>query len=182
MKEKILVLSSIALLLAGLVVIAIPAPSTSIIQASWVTKYISLASLVEDSDLIVMGDVMGSKVYRIGEDDEGVIFTDYTINVKKALLGDDAIKSITVTQTGGTMDELTTYIKDDPLLEENVDMVLFLKAWEGKYFIVGGPQGRFNVVSGKVYSIGELVKEASATTDGVWVGGEPLASFTEKLK
>lgn len=173
MASVVLVLASVAMVLA---------PTMLVANVSWVKKYSSLASLVEDSDLVIVGNVISSTSYKVEDLDGYLIFTDYAINVKQVVLGATKGKTIIITQTGGTLSGETRVIRDDPLLEKNCDMVLFLKSYEGKYFILGGPQGRFHILDGKVYSVGELVKEAATTTDGLQVGGKTLSSFIDNLK
>jgi hypothetical protein len=45
-------------------------------------------------------------------------------------------------------------VDDDPLLSTNTKMLLFLKKFgPNDYYSTGGPQGKFNVVDGKVYPV-----------------------------
>jgi hypothetical protein len=106
----------------------------------------------------------GHKV-EIDNTDPGLPVTTYTIAVAQVLRGQaKAGGQILVNQAGGTV-ILPTYpngpkltrtleFEHDSLMQSDQEQVLFLtQAPDGSYDIVGGPQGRFTVQSGKVYPV-----------------------------
>jgi hypothetical protein len=113
--------------------------------------------------------------------------TDYAIQVSKVIKG-DAPKGdkLVVSQPGGHV-ELPTYpggptlkrtlqFEDDPLMEHGQEHVFFLKkAEDGAYFVVGGPQGRFQVNNGKIKSVD------GRSAVGKQHDGEDADSFAAKV-
>jgi hypothetical protein len=74
-------------------------------------------------------------------------------------------------------------LKDDPLFQSGDSYVLFLREWEpGKYNVVGGPQGGFKIVNGKIYSMnylysGNNIRLPAATQ----IDGASKAKFLQSL-
>jgi hypothetical protein len=110
----------------------------------------------------------------------GVPVTTYSLQVTQVLSGTMTPgQVIHVKQLGGTLPLPTgvqTTFEDahDPLLRPNEPQVLFLgENADGSHFIVGGPQGRLKVRTGRVYPVdpsapvakghaGELLEEFAA--------------------
>jgi len=92
--------------------------------------------------------------------------TEFTVQVQRVLRGSTARQGqITVTQSGGTV-ELPTFpggpnlsrtleMEHDPLMTAGQEHVLFLtRATNGRYYVTGGPQGRFSVDTvGKIHPV-----------------------------
>lgn len=146
-------------------------------RASWVKFFPDLPTLAKDSDVIVIGKIVGPKSTRIIGGDAlpsdvkaeiekeggvvGVIFTDYVFAVDDVIKGDkiEPGQSIIIVQTGGTFQDRTQSLEDDPLFQSGENAVLFLKditndpvqsPGETKYIINGSPQARYKVESGQV--------------------------------
>lgn len=101
------------------------------------------------TDAIVDGTFTGST--PAPKDSSGVEYTDFSFNVSKTLYG-SASESITIHQTGGP----DFQVSDDPLFKVGDSYILFLHQYSpGKYFVVGGPDSRFQVQNGKIMSFNE---------------------------
>jgi hypothetical protein len=93
--------------------------------------------------------------------------------------GED-IKEVVITQTGADgKDE----IKDDPLFKSGEGYLLFLHEYEpGKYFVTGGPQGRYKIIGGKVYSMNHLLpSETYFPPEGLNMDGVLINDFVESI-
>lgn len=82
--------------------------------------------------------------------DDGTVMTDFTIEVLAVLRGTGIQlgQQLTVAQTGGTDGQGNQVLmQGDPLLRVGDQEILFLQQSpvNGKYYTVGGPQGRFAV-------------------------------------
>ncbi len=114
--------------------------------------------------------------------------TDYTVVVDRVLQGPVAAGSrLRVTQPGGRM-ELPTFrggpklkrtfvFEEDPLMVVGEQDVFFLKqAADGSYYVVGGPQGRFQVRDGRAAPV------APGSPLGRTYPGEPLEDFLARVR
>jgi len=153
-------------------------PRERVMDVSWTYAYKDINEMTEKADLVIVGKAISSISYRESADPFTSIWTDYTVRGDKVIKGKVDEPNIILHQTGGKIGSETQYIRDDPLIEEGTTMLLFLKQYEpNKYYILGGPQGRFVVEQGKVYSIGELYAPASATTIRLHTKGIALENF-----
>lgn len=124
-------------------------------DASWAHAYASVGELKHDSDAVVVGSVESAGAAYKRE--AGVPFTDSTVSVQTVVW--DPGSSVTsgrvvVHQTGGFMNGQVFEVEDDPLLRPNEVVVLFLHEYSpGHFNVVGGPQGRFDVVGASVRAI-----------------------------
>ena len=125
-------------------------------HVSYPYEYNNITEMSGDSDLIINGYVTESKI--IGDiNGHELLFTDYTIKVTDVYKGKLSVNEIVVKQTGANVYGLKRQIQEDPLMTKDVTMILFLKEYEkNKYFIIGGPQGRFEIHDDKIYSLGEI--------------------------
>lgn len=149
--------------------------------ASWAMGYNTVKSLTNGADVIVLGTVVSGKTYKVyyGDNDFDA-FTNYTIAVSQVYKGKVA-DNIIVKQTGGKIDNTIYEIVDDPALPSGTQMILFLKQFGPEsYFIIGGPQGRFHVVDGKVFSVGELYS-AAAGTSLLKTSGITVSDFVKQI-
>jgi hypothetical protein len=132
-----------AALVIGLSFVAASASAT-------VMKYAGLETLIEISDVIVHGEVVGQKVYF--DEDQGRVVTDTTFSVTRAFAGkvDD---TVTIQQWGGTYKGITNFIAGDAHFEEGEKVIVFLHRGkdgvlalsamaQAKYTVVSTPQGK----------------------------------------
>jgi hypothetical protein len=121
--------------------------------------YSSLADLRRDSTLIARGTIVA-----VGGFDSSQNVTQFVFRITRVIVGNLSAGStdITVLQHNGGL----VY---DPPMQVGDELILFMRKsarldMSGAYVVVGGPQGRFIIRSGKVYSVGDLYPEARNTT------------------
>ena len=156
-------------------------PSEGIAQASWPIRYATIAEITKDADLIVVASVnsiVGTK--EVGPE---LITTQFELTVDDVIKGSSPSGSkIIIQQTGGTVGEKSIRVSDDPLLQNDIKYILFLREFEPqKYVIVGGPQGRFIVQNGKVYSMIVVVSPKDKAGLGV-IAGMDFSKFITAIK
>jgi hypothetical protein len=154
------------------------------LSVSWAEAYPNIESLVKKAELIVIGTVNSSHSY-LGLKGTTIPYTDHEVIIEVALKGSINSTTITIVQTGGTLDGKTYVVHDDPLLTEGQRIIVFLrKAIPGpdfagpvkeRYTILGGPQGRFLIIDGLVYSVGDIHQAARSLT--LIIQGRPLTEF-----
>lgn len=128
-------------------------------------KFTSLESLAKASPLVVSCKVNGkSQEFTYKEVD----FAKTEVLVKEIYRNDVNIKN------GDKITILQTLIQEDPLIDKNDELLLFLEKYEGPvcsdaYQIVGAVQGHYKIKDGKIYSKAdkkfEIAKNLSAGTD-----------------
>ena len=152
---------------------------------SWATGYKGIEQLSAEADLIAVGTVervIGVTGDVIGEVRWGPImlyFTDFAFSVERALKGPQDVGEVLIHQTGaaGKME-----VPDDPLLEPGDKYVVFLHEYEtGKYLILGGPQGRFQIIENEVFSMNNILPGIGSPVPGLDVKGVEKASFVESV-
>lgn len=130
--------------MACAVLLAVLAPSTA---SAAVMTYMGLDDLVEDSDVIVRGEVEDRRTFE--DEERGKVFTHTTIEVSETYLGGDR-ETITLEQYGGTLDGTTHEIPGDAAFEVGEDVIVFLAENRGPdaspYYLVGLAQSKFNVI------------------------------------
>lgn len=115
-------------------------------SVSWALGFQDVPRMAQRADAVVIGHTTKRSQFA----QNGLTFTDFQVAVTEVMKGAPTTP-ITVVQTGGVADDGTTIdIDDDPLLESGVDYLFFLAydAATGRYFVEGGPDGRFVVSSG----------------------------------
>lgn len=156
-------------------------------MGSWPIKYNSLRELTISSnvDVIVIGVIMNAESYEekaIDASEAHLICTKYSFKVQCVLKGPQDLDVIEIHQTGGTINGETLILLDDPPMHVDDVLILFLHEWEpSKYYIEGGPQGRFVVKDGKVYSLGEIEHSAEALTSHLKTNGILLNQFIKSI-
>jgi hypothetical protein len=154
-------------------------------EVSWANSYKNLEELSDVADMIAVGevkDVLGVTSDVVSEARWGPIslhFTDFSFSVDQVLKGPRAVSEILIHQTGAKgKDE----ISDDPLLEIGDKYVLFLHEYEtGKYYILGGPQGRFQIINEHVFSMNNILTDKVFLTPGLDVKGIEKDSFIDSI-
>jgi hypothetical protein len=133
-------------------------PGTPSIDASWAQSYGSIDELIADSfvNLIAVGEidsVIEVTKKKEAENSRGPVYvysTDFSFRIDRVLKGPDT-KQVSIHQTGA---EGEGEIDQDPLFKPGERSVLFLHEYApGKYYVVGGPAGRYRIVDDKVYSM-----------------------------
>ncbi len=110
---------------------------------------------------MVPPDIVG-KLPQSKRQNTDTVVTDHEVVFLRTLKGQND-KTITVVQPGGTLGSRHFVNEHETLLRPGSTYLLFLRRGEdGKYFIVGGAQGAYDVRSNKLSATG-----ASATSDDV---------------
>ena len=153
---------------------------TVTISADWVETYNSVEQMTEAADLIVVGEIGKGATweYPIKYRYAPLVFTNYTVAIESVLKG-ETDKEIVVWVDGGIVESIEYVLDDSPLLVEGSEMVLFLRKTGNTWTTLGGPQGRFTVVKGKVYATEE--ETVNDLTGHLKTDGQDLNSFTKDI-
>ena len=123
------------------------------LDASWSTGYKDLKSLKAASTVAVSGTI-AAVASATRDTKTNIPYTDFTVSIDKVAHDPNGRvrgTSIMVHQTGGIVNGTLYQFDDDPLFQVGEHVVLFLHEYDpGKYFVEGGPTGRFEVRSGIV--------------------------------
>lgn len=103
--------------------LALPAPARGATM-----YYLDVPALVEQSDFVVVGELVDARVF---EGDEGRITTEWTIRVDVAVLG-PASPTLTFRQWAGQLDGTVQYVPGDARLTLGDRMVFFLRGDGGE--------------------------------------------------
>lgn len=152
--------------------------------ASWAEGYGSIQEMSSASALVVVGRVEGSKQEERQMSGGPLPFTDFEVVVDRTLKGGLAAGAhITVHQTGGIQpDGSTMEIFDDPLFATGSQYLLFLKRDQatGRYFVAGGPEGRFVVDGERVVPLSEVYPDRRI--ESVPTGGASLGEIAAAVR
>lgn len=181
-KNHYVIISTLMLLTAGIIANQ-PKQKEGYRSVSWAYGYGSIEDLSNHADLIVKGYVTKSIYYHVQlNENHDMLFTNHTLKITEYLQGETIQKEITIVQTGGIENNKIDHIKDDPLLQKNMHMIVFLRQIDDDaYCILGGPQGRFIIQNNKVYSVGEIYSDASVTTKKLHTEGIQEKSFIDNI-
>lgn len=154
-----------------------------VFSASWEESYRSLDQLTSAAEFIVVGTVKAEATtdredFRAGDLEGGVlVFTDFGFQVTEVLKGAINAESIIVHQTGGRDHGVLMEAEDDPLLEVGAEYVLYLHFDEvgGRYFVVGGPDGRLVVEDGKASSLSQAFPDREISD--LYLQGMPVSQL-----
>jgi len=163
---------------------------TNYTEALWADHYGSIGELAGEADLVVVGVVEGPEgtredVQTAGAVSSSLISTYFRIKPLEVIKGDLGVEGILVHQTGGSGSSgARTEVFDDPLFEPGATYLLFLHHYQApdKYFVLGGPQGRFVVdrnLPPRVFSLSRLY--VSREIDDLGIDGFPLAAITKEI-
>lgn len=121
-------------------------------SSSWAEHYTTVSDLDQHSDLVVVGEF--AKVLGTTEtpNQPGATYTDFQFTVSRVLhdrnhrLGGSSAKTVTIHQPGGvTAAGQRIESDDDSLFVVGERALLFLQWRDGRYMVVGGPNGRFEL-------------------------------------
>jgi hypothetical protein len=194
MKMKIIVCALLLVVSAGLVTsFSVPKnttfdiypapPNVPLATVDWSRYYTSISQVIADSDAIVIGEVTSSVVFSkpnptAPNHTSSFVHTDHTFKIEAVYKGKVLAGSIIIEQYGDSK----SYISDSPQLPIGKTVILCLYEYApGEYNIVGGPQGRFHVVDGKVFSLGEVYEPSAETCKNVLAKGISLDSFLKLI-
>lgn len=151
-------------------------------NADW-PFYSNIEELLKDSDVVIVAKAIDYETYELqvaSEKNPGnkMIITKAELAVDDVLKGKLVSKTISIEQVGGSIGFKSAQMSDDPVIQQDDVMVLFLEEYEeGLYRINGGPQGRYPVINGKVYSLGELYSDSYEATKHLATGGVSITEF-----
>lgn len=131
-------------------------------------RYSSLADLRRDSTLVARGSIVA-----VGGFDRSRNVTQFLFRITCVIAGNlngsTAIIHIYHAPPYAILLQHNSGFVYDPAMQVGDELILFMHEsarpdMPAGYVVVGGPQGRFIVRSGKVYSVGDLYPEARNTT------------------
>ena len=127
-----------------------PTPTvTQSIELSWANAYETIGEMTAHSDAVVTGAVTASSPTVAAP---GAPATDYRFTVDEWVTATDEVAevpTISLHQTGGTIDGVTWQNDGDPLFVVGEKDLLFVRQYApGKFLVMGGPTGRVQVVDG----------------------------------
>lgn len=164
-----------------------PEPQIAYSHATWPEKYETIEDLTTSPkvDLIIVGTVVKSTPYKeyTSDNSKWFITSNHTIKVVKTLKGKQ-MTTVQVHQDGGTLDKLTEIMMEDPLMEPKDEVVLFLHEFDkDKYYVEGGPQGRFIIKENEVYGLGEIHQDShvAEVTKHLDTGGITITSLEKTV-
>lgn len=173
----------LGLLLSGGWIALNGAPRT--VHDSWVHLYTSLSAEAQASPLILEGRVVAvtrTWTYR------QVGFTQFSVLPITVLKGQVQSPSVLVDQTsvvlpqGSSSAQLVRPATDNPLMQVGDTYIFFLTPsglGDGAYFPVAGPQGRYVVQNGRIYSLDHIAPAAIGET--IQVDGVTPQAFEHSL-
>jgi len=195
MNQKLYVITIISYLIIIVVASTYPDPAESEIEivyssALYKMKYKSIKQLTNDKqvDLIISGKILSEEAYKkysTSGSGHGLVHTNFTVKVNAILSGDTEGETVQVHRTGGLINNKLYLQEEDPLPIIGDRCILFLHEFEpGNYFVVGGPQGRFPIMNGRIYSLGEVIKEkyVISMTANLKTNGVTLKTFESMMK
>ena len=110
-------------------------------------RRLSFDELVAKAEMIVAGEVTGSRTYRTG--DGKLILTSYTVQVGESIKG-KAPGTLTVTTVGGKVGNTVLHVSGMPQFQTGENTVLFLERSGAYTTVVGLNQGKFSISNGEV--------------------------------
>lgn len=125
--------------------------NTQYLHASWEYNYANIEELSKNSDLIALVQVDDVENTEITD---GILFTEFKVNVTESIYNSENIESFIIYMTGGENEDVIMEIEDDPLMQNGENFLVFCqKNSNGTYSILGGPQGRLVYENGAVNSL-----------------------------
>ena len=115
--------------------------------------------LAQDAKVIVQGEVKSVRSYK---GINGVIYTRASVVVSDVIKGKNIKKNITVEYEGGEVGDVGVFVEDEPTLEKDEQVLLFLtnSFWrKNVYYIVGGVLGKYAICPDDTVMIGSSCDE-----------------------
>jgi len=140
-------------------------------EASWAVGYKDLKSLKAASDIAIEGTIVAvaDETLDTATSTMSIPYTDFTLSTHTVVYdpqGRIQGTTVLVHQTGGIVNNTLYQFIDDPLFQVGEQVVLFLHEYApGKYFVEGGPTGRFEVRSGIVTAVSTFGLVLPPSTD-----------------
>ena len=138
-------------------------PKDQWIQVDWSKGYATLRELTLDSELIAIATVQESTPGQEG----AFPSTLFTMKIDTLLWGEPLDAAITVYMTGGTLaDGALLQVTGDPLMKAGEQYLVFCQEnRDGTYTVLGGPQGRFRCLDGKLTALYQPDKSLTIPRD-----------------
>ena len=96
----------------------------TVAASATVMVYADLARLVEISDVVVQGQVVGQRTYHAEGD--GTLVTDTTVRVERRFMGEVG-QTVTFQQWGGELKEKAAWVPGDARFEPDEEVIVFLR-------------------------------------------------------
>jgi hypothetical protein len=128
-------------------------PSVVKMGASWAEYHRSMSALKQHADFAIVGEV--SAIAPAAKPDAGPVYQMVTLKVNQVAWTNrhdyQVPATVTFEQTGGTYQNVTYTVDDDPLFRVGEQVVVFFKEYSpGLYRVSGGPTGRFSLANSGV--------------------------------
>jgi hypothetical protein len=157
-------------------------PQPGILIADWAYSYGSISEMLNKSDVVAVVHIISGNASMGGRYCQ-FIFTTYEAEVVSPIKGTYKGSILRILQTGGTIGNVVQEVMDDPMMILNQTYIVFLTYNQDSntYSTLSGPEGRFVVSNGLVYSLNVLYPERVTTLP--WkVSGVPLSEFILHLQ
>lgn len=158
------------------------AKETEYLSASWSYNYRDIEEISQASDLIALVRVDGVENTTV---EFGIPYTTFSVDVIIPIYNAKEGDSFTIYMTGGETEEKIMEIVDDPLLQEDEEILVFCKQNpDGTYQIISGPQGRLVYSDGKLNSVNVVntrAAEANAASN-IKVRNADAGTLIEEIK
>lgn len=149
--ERIKTATGCVLLTVGLLLAAVPN------LFSLTVARITVAELTEQSSLVVLGRVVDIR-YQWEDQRQSSVNTVLTVEVSRYLKGRGGA-TVTVKQLGGRIGDFGDEVSGTPSFDVNDEVILFLVAHNGDYWIHSIALGAFNILTendGQQYILNDL--------------------------
>lgn len=120
-----------------------------------------LPEIARDAQTIAFGTVVGKESgWFIGDGDEKLIYTTYTLRVEEIIKGNAQQESISFKVVGGTVGEVSLFVPSAPRYEPGERIIVLLGSDDQEWLsdVVGWTQGSFHVVDGMIAERGETLE------------------------
>ena len=109
---------------------------------------LSIKALVQESDLVVHGKVLGHRCFK--DEETGKIFTAHTVTLLEILKGEKKPgQKVEVVTMGGELGDIGQLVPGEARIDDGEEVVLCLKQSRLGYVVTGMAQGKFSIVRPK---------------------------------
>jgi hypothetical protein len=135
------------------------------------------AALARGADEIVRGEIID--VHADWNADHTQIETTASVRVTGRAKG-RGTDTLTLSVPGGTLDGVTQWVEDEPVLVEGAEAFIFVRHGPKGNHVYGGPQGVVPVHQGRVHGSGKITGGGvSAEAYGTYLGALAAGRFVE---